>query len=150
MGFVIAIICGLLFVPIYQSKMTKGQLSVTKTFWLFGIFVVGILVAISAVYVEYKMGMDPGKGGVTLGAFKTVLIPVGFYSFCVFLGIWRSAKQLQTLKKIIVRYFSTFFLSITLSAVIYSWMYSLLLIFIVYLILKSKKTSIENKTENCA
>ncbi|MDD9157995.1 hypothetical protein PVK64_17675 [Aliivibrio sp. S4TY2] len=143
MGFVVAVICGLLFVPMYQSKMTKGQLGVGKTFWFFGVFMISLLIFLSKAYVEYQGAVDSGK---YLGAVKTVFIFIGFYCFFVFLGIWRSAKELRLRKKITMRCFSIFVLGITFLSLFFSLAYSFIIIFTIYLTFKFRKS---NGTRNC-
>ncbi|WP_199438669.1 hypothetical protein [Vibrio owensii] len=122
--------------------MTKGQLSFVKTFWLFGVLTLSIMFALAFMYVGDAIAEDT-KGYQTLSAFKTVLVPIGTYSYCVFLGIWRSAKQLSGGKRFISRYLSTVLLSFAVITLLFSWLYCLVFAVVVYLALKGQ--SIENK-----
>ena len=147
MSFVLAIFSGLIFNYLLKSKMTKGELGAGKTFWFFGVLIMGGLCSIAMVNFVYTISALQNSGlkgtGQALSSIDLFLVPIGAYAYCAFLGVWRSAKSLGFLKKIVARYLSFFLLSCGLTPLFFTLPEFLVFFITLYLFNKYAK---RNKT----
>ena len=122
MGIVLAILVGLFGHKLLKTNLFAGRYTVSQAFWGFGVIGGIIVLGIAISYVAYVLNGDQSSGaGWTLAAIRGVAVPVGFYAFVTFVGIWRSAANCVTWVKIVVRYFSVFFLSTAAACVLWGW-----------------------------
>lgn len=136
MGIVLAILVGLFGQKLLKTKLFAGGYTVSQAFWGFGVAGGIIVLAIAGSYVAHVMNGDQSSGaGWTIAAIRGVSVPVGLYAFVTFVGIWRSAARCETWVKIVVRYFSVFFLSTAAGCVMWGW-FNFLIAGGVYLIMQ--------------
>lgn len=122
MGIVLAILVGLFGHKSLKTKLFAGGYTVSQAFWGFGVIGGIIVLGIAGSYVAHVLSSDQSSGaGWTLAAIRGVTVPVGLYAFVTFVGIWRSAANSKTWVKIVVRYFSVFFLSTAAACVMLGW-----------------------------
>lgn len=122
MGIVLAILVGLFGHKLLKTNLFAGRYTVSQAFWGFGVIGGIIVLSIAGSYVSYVLSGDQSSGaGWTLAAIRGVAVPVGLYAFVTFVGIWRSAANCETWVKIVVRYFSVFFLSTAAACVMLGW-----------------------------
>ncbi len=88
MEIILAIIIGLMYDKIINSKLAQGKYLFKETIFGFGVFGESIIFAVSAWYIPYKFSTDTSKNGFyTFGALKAGLIPIAAYSYCIILGV---------------------------------------------------------------
>jgi hypothetical protein len=122
MGIVLAILVGLFGHRSLKSKLFAGGYTVSQAFWGFGVIGGIIVLGLAGSYVAHVLSGDESSGaGWTLSAIRGVAVPVGLYAFVTFVGIWRSATRCTIWVKVVVRYFSVFFLSTAAACVMWGW-----------------------------
>ena len=148
MGLLLSIALAFFLDKIFGSRLIQGKYSLQKTFWIYGVLGSLAIIAISATYVSYVASGDQSSGaGWTIAAIRAVGAPIAVYAFVVFLGIWRSARNSPTLTKIIVRYFSLFYLSTAAACVLWSWL-NLIILAAVYFLRKHLEAKKLNNSRN--